>query len=179
VDIKSKYLKVILKEVLAGVKGISMVEETPSISPQMLFIFLEDLRKVYKDLKKKNIVAEEKEKKKKLKQENKTKRQHLHLLIKYLDTDYAATKKALYPMLESGLITYELLWALWKPNSLACTTTYGSIDEPRAFKIDGASAEESVMKGAWYSITGRYLEYDGKHWGMGTSPHFICSCLHC
>ena len=74
---------------------------------------------------------------------------HLKVLIKYLDTDYAETKKTLYPLLESNMITFDLLWALFKPNTIAYTTTYGHTDEPRAFKIEYATKESSFMKGSW------------------------------
>lgn len=166
VDIKSKLLKEALNEVMDGVKGVSLVEETPTVDPNLLFLYLEDLRETFKDLKNKKVTV--KKGKKKQKKRNETKRKHLKVLLKYLDKDYASTKKTLYPMLESGIITFDLLWALYKPNTLAYTTTYGSLDEPRAFKIELADKESSFLKGEWYNIEGRYLEYDGKTWGMGT-----------
>jgi hypothetical protein len=52
-------------------------------------------------------------------------------------------------MLDSGLITFDLLWALYKPGTLAYTTTYGTVDEPRAFKIELAEKESSFMRGEW------------------------------
>ncbi|KAE8443485.1 hypothetical protein EG329_001796 [Mollisiaceae sp. DMI_Dod_QoI] len=166
VDIKSKLLKEALNEVMEGVKGVSLVEETPCIDPNLLFLYLEDLREMCKELKNKKVTV--KKGKKKAKKRNETKRKHLKVLLKYLDKDFASIKKTLYPMLESGIITFDLLWALYKPNTLAYTTTYGSVDEPRAFKIELAEKEFSFMKGEWYNIEGRYLEYDGKTWGMGT-----------
>ncbi|KAJ8060180.1 hypothetical protein OCU04_010526 [Sclerotinia nivalis] len=166
VDIKSKLLKEALNEAMDGVKGVSLVEETPCIDPNLLFLYLEDLRKSCKQLKNKKVT--EKKGKKKIKKRNETKRKHLKVLLKYLDKDYASTKKTLYPMLETGIITFDLLWALYKPNTLAYTTTYGTIDEPRAFKIELAEKNISFMKGTWYNIEGKYLEYDGKTWGMGT-----------
>ena len=66
------------------------------------------------------------------------------------------------------MITFELLWALFKPNTIACCPTYGDQDQPRAFKIEYAVKESNFMKGSWYSIEGRYLEYDGRSFGMGT-----------
>jgi len=58
-------------------------------------------------------------------------------------------------MLENGLITFELLWALWKPNTLAFTTTYGSPDEPRVFKVEMAEKHHGIMKGEYYYIEGK------------------------
>lgn len=148
-----------------GVKGVSLVEETPTVDPNLLFLYLEDLRGLCKELKNKKVTV--KKGKKKQKKRNATKRKHLKVLLNYLDKDYASTKKSLYPMLESGIITFDLLWALYKPNTLAYTSTYGCPDEPRAFRIELADKEFSFLQGEWYNIEGRYLEYDGKNWGMG------------
>jgi hypothetical protein len=71
-------------------------------------------------------------------------------------------------MLENGLITFDLLWALWKPNTLAFTTTYGSHDEPRVFKVETAEKHHSIMQGDFYYIGGKYFEYDGKQFGYGS-----------
>ncbi|KFY03751.1 hypothetical protein O988_01262 [Pseudogymnoascus sp. VKM F-3808] len=166
IDVKSKPLKEALTGIMDGVKGVSLVEEAPAIDPNLLFLYLEDLRKLMKDLKAKR-KGEVKMKKKEIKK-NDEKIKHIKVLLKYMDKDYAETKKTLYPMLESGLITFDYLWALYKPNTLAYTTTYGTLDEPRAFKIEYAEKEASFMKGEWYNIEGKYLEYDGKVWGMGT-----------
>lgn len=166
IDIKSKLLKEALNEVMDGVKGVSLVEETPNVSPELLFLYLEEIRAAAKELKNKKVTV--KKGKKKLKKRNELKRKHIKVLLKYLDKDYAATKKTLYPMLESGIITFDLLWALYKPNTLAYTTTYGSLDQPRTFKIELAEKESSFMRGDWYNIEGKYLEYDGKAWGMGS-----------
>ena len=108
------------------------------------------------------------EKKKKAKKVAVLKAQHVKVLVKYLDKDYAETKKTLYPLLESNTITFDLLWALFKSNEIAYCPTYSNPDEPRAFKIEYATKESSFMKGTWYNIEGRYLEYDGKTFGMGT-----------
>ncbi|EEH11708.1 conserved hypothetical protein [Histoplasma capsulatum G186AR] len=164
VDIKSKPLRDALAHVMDGVKGVSLVQETPVVDPNMLFLYLEESREYVKELK----ALAKSEKKKKAKRLAATKSAHLKVLVKYLDNDYAETKKTLYPLLESNMITFDLLWAIFKPNTNAYTPTYSNPDEPRAFKIEYASKESSFMKGQWYEIEGRYLEYDGKSFGMGT-----------
>ncbi|KGO67983.1 ATPase, AAA-type, core [Penicillium italicum] len=164
VDIKSKPLRDALSKIMDGVKGVSLVQEPAVVDPNMLFLYLEETRQYMKDLKKQS----RSEKKKKARKAAAVKASHLKVLIKYLDTDYADTKKTLYPLLEANTITFDLLWALYKPNTIAYTPTYGSTDEPRAFKIEYAVKESSFMKGQWYSVDGRYLEYDGKDYGFGT-----------
>lgn len=163
VDIKSKPLRDALQHVMDGVKGVSLVQETPVVDPNMLFLYLVETRAYMAELK----AQAKTEKKKKARRLAKAKADHLKMLIKYLDKDYSETKKTLYPLLENNTITFDLLWALFKPNTMAYTPTYGNHDEPRAFKIEYATKESSFMKGQWYSVEGRYLEYDGKAFGMG------------
>lgn len=164
VDIKSKPLRDAIARVMDGVKGVSLVQETPVVDPNMLFLYLEETRTYMKELRS----LSKTEKKRRARKIAAIKAKHVKVLIKYLDTDYAEIKRTLYPLLESNMITFDLLWALFKPNTIAYTPTYGHPDEPRAFKIEYASKESSFMKGSWYSIEGRYLEYDGKSFGMGT-----------
>ena len=120
------------------VKGVSFAEETPVIDPNMIFLYLEELRTHMKKLKKKGKTETKKEKKNK-KFSATTKTKHLKVLIKYLDKDYAEIKKTLYPLLENNTITFDLLWALFKSNEIAYCPTYGNPDEPRAFKIEYAN----------------------------------------
>ncbi|KAI2926281.1 hypothetical protein CBS63078_2207 [Aspergillus niger] len=164
VDLKSKYLRDALSKVMDGVKGVSLVQETAVVDPNMLFLYLEETRQYMKELRQ----LAKTEKKKKARKLAEVKASHLKVLVKYLDTDYAETKKTLYPLLDASMITFDLLWAIFKPNTVAYSSTYGNQDEPRAFKIEYATKESSFMKGQWYSIEGRYLEYDGKAFGMGT-----------
>ncbi|PYI18588.1 hypothetical protein BO99DRAFT_165632 [Aspergillus violaceofuscus CBS 115571] len=164
VDLKSKYIRDALAKVMDGVKGVSLVQETAVVDPNMLFLYLEETRQYMRELRQ----LAKTERKKKARKAAQLKAAHLKVLIKYLDTDYADTKKTLYPLLDANMITFDLLWAIFKPNTIAYSSTYGNVDEPRAFKIEYATKESSFMKGQWYSIEGRYLEYDGKSFGMGT-----------
>lgn len=138
-DIKSRALKDASKDVMEEVKGVSFAEETPVIDPNMIFLYLEEIRTHMKKLKKKSKTETKKEKKNKKKFSATTKSQHLKVLIKYLDKDYSEIKKTLYPLLDNNTITFDLLWALFKSNEIAYCPTYGNPDEPRAFKIEYAN----------------------------------------
>ena len=82
-------------------------------------------------------------------------RRQLKVLISYIDQDYSQTKNSLNPMLANGLITFDLLWSLWKPGTLAYTTTYGSQDEGRVFKVEQAEKHQSMFKGNFYYVDGK------------------------
>jgi hypothetical protein len=74
----------------------------------MLFMYLEEMRALMKKFKK----NARKQKKKKAQKAMAAKAAQLKILVKYLDEDYAETKKTLYPMLEDGTCTFDLMWAL-------------------------------------------------------------------
>jgi hypothetical protein len=80
-------------------------------------------------------------------------------------------RKTLKPMLKAGTIPYNLVWALFKPNTVAYTPTYGNKDDPRCFKVDYCYEEEDWFGNKKWNIEGRYLEYDGKVFGLG--EHFV------
>ncbi|TDZ48411.1 26S proteasome regulatory subunit 4 [Colletotrichum trifolii] len=168
VDIKSKSLRECLQDVIGDIRGVSLVEETPKLDPNLLFLYLEDLRKYRKELRDVEPDGADRKERKKQQKHIDTKRAHLKVLIKYLDKDYDKIKKSLYPMLENGLITFDLFWALWKPKTLIYTNTYGSPEEPRLFKVEQAVRIQHPIKGNVYWIDGKYFEYDGKRFGYGT-----------
>ncbi|KAJ4257572.1 hypothetical protein NW762_008697 [Fusarium torreyae] len=167
VDIRSKLLRECLQDVIGNIEGTSLVDEIPKISPHILFLYLENMRHHLKALRQVKPAGESKKAHKKNKERLKEKRKQLKVIIKYLDHEYETTKESLYPMLKNGLITFDLLWALWKPTTLAYTTTYGSTTEPRAFKVEMAQLHHSIIKGSFYHVTGKYLEFDGKRFGHG------------
>ena len=72
VDIRSKPLKEALRHVMADVKGVSLVQETPHLDPNMLFLYLEESRAHMKELR----TASRNEKKKKLRKSAAAKAKH-------------------------------------------------------------------------------------------------------
>ena len=134
-DIMGKPLKAALRHVIGQVKGISLEEDPPSVDPNTIFLFLEELRAYMKTLRAQSKAEKKQEKAKEIA----LKAKHLKVLIKYLDQDYDETKKSLYPLLESKKITFDLLWALFKSNEIVYAPTYNTEDEPRAFKLEYAS----------------------------------------
>ncbi|PFH57905.1 hypothetical protein XA68_14426 [Ophiocordyceps unilateralis] len=173
VDIRSKLLRECLEDVIGNVRGASLVDETPKLDPNLLFLYLEDFRLHVKHLRKMRPSGGDKKERTKIRARLRDKRKQLKVLIRYLDEDYAKIKDSLYPMLDSGVITFDLLWALWKPNTLIYGITYGSVEDPRVFKVDMAYHQSSIMRGNFYVIEGKYLEFDGKKFGYGTSAEDI------
>ena len=165
VDIKSKALRSALQEVFKECQKISLVEDTPQIDPHTFFHYYDEIKAyVKKTLKPRLSKVKKSKEKKNLAQEI----AQCKLLLRYLDEDFDATRKTLKPMLKAGTITYDLVWALFKPNTIAFTPTYSNKNDPRCFKVDFSYEYESWLSGIKSCvIDGSYLEYDGKSFGLG------------
>ena len=61
--------------------------------------------------------------------------EHLDLLVGFIRTAYASTTERLVPLLEQHQITYDLLWTLFKPNTLAHTKCFGT-GQPRCVRYE-------------------------------------------
>ncbi|KAH7084496.1 P-loop containing nucleoside triphosphate hydrolase protein [Paraphoma chrysanthemicola] len=165
VDIKSKVLRNCLQAVFKDCKSISLVEDTPQVDPHTLFHYYDELKSYVKKELKPKLRKARKAREKKLRTQQVA---QCRLLLKYLDEDYTSVRKALKPMLKAGTITYDLVWALFKPNTIAFTPTYGNKDDPRCFRVDFSYEYESWLTQAKSLVVdGRYLEYDGKAFGLG------------
>ena len=68
---------------------------------------------------------------------------HLDLLIDCVKKVYVSTTQRLLPLLKHGEITYDLLWALFKPNTPVYTTCFGT-KKPRCVTYD--SGEEKINR---------------------------------
>lgn len=89
---------------------------------------------------------------------------HLTVLIDYVNSDYESVAKRLYPLLEHEEITFDLLWALFLPNTIIYTVCAGS-NEPRCLKLDWGEQKESMQRGRFYQLDCHYVDYDGKSLG--------------
>jgi len=167
IDIKSKLLREVLQDVMGNPKGVSLVDETPKLDPNLLFLYMDDFRAHLKSLRKLEPAGKTKKQRRKNQSRLDDKKKQLKVLIKYLDTDYDKIKSSLNPMLRNGLITFDLLWALWKPGTLAYSSTYGNLDMPRVFKVEAAERHATIHKGEFYYLDGKYFEFDGKRFGFG------------
>ncbi|KAF2744261.1 hypothetical protein M011DRAFT_480089 [Sporormia fimetaria CBS 119925] len=164
VDIKSKLLQRSLIELLKDVKGLSLTEDTPSIDPNLLFLYYDELRIHYKKTLRARL---RRQRKKKQKKQLTDEIAHCRLLVRYIDKDYKSIRKRLNPMLKAGTVTYDLVWALFKPKTIAYTPTYENQEDPRCFKVEFCTEEENYMEEKWWEVQGSYLEYDGKKFGLG------------
>ncbi|KAK0637179.1 P-loop containing nucleoside triphosphate hydrolase protein [Bombardia bombarda] len=153
IDMKSASLRDILREMCKDIRGVSLADVTPSIERKALFHVREEL-KSYRER-----IAGDSEG---------MCRKHLDLLVNYTETTYKPTVEHLSVLLERQEITYDLLWALFSPNTEVYTTCQGTGASRCA--LYNLCEERVDMDGSKYMyIEGRYLNSDGKSLGEATT----------
>ena len=100
---------------------------------------------------------------------------HLSLLVDYVDAAFQPTTEQLSTLLAKKEITYDLLWALFEPNTEVYTTCPGT-GAPRCVHFNYCE-ERKKMDGLRYMhLETRYLNTDGKVLSEATTgleiPHF-------
>ncbi|KAI3092915.1 hypothetical protein CBS147333_10170 [Penicillium roqueforti] len=150
IDIKSEGLRDILRVVLHDIKAISLMEDKPSIEQNVLFHFLPELDGCVENTNNSS-------------DHDSAHTEHLRLLIDHLKQAYASISQRLESMLQHGHITYDLLWALFKPGCHVYTTCIGT-KEPRCVIFD-AGEEITQNDETWFNLECRFLDYDGLKFG--------------
>ncbi len=92
---------------------------------------------------------------------------HLDLLIERVEMIYAPTTERLLPLLEHGEITYDLLWALFKPNTPIYTTCSGT-KNPRCVTYDSGEEKMDRWKMRYFNIDCQYFDFDGIAFGKAS-----------
>lgn len=167
-DIYNKPLRDAMRKVMAKAQSVSLVEDKPSIDPDIVFLYAEELRNHRQALKAKLKAASKKKLKRGKKHEYKimkTQVKSLKVLLRYVVKDYRDKKKSLTPMLKNGTITFDYLWALFKPNEIVFAPTYGVDTIPRAFRVTYVYTSRSILRGEYLMVEGEYIDYDGTRFG--------------
>ncbi|CAG8017779.1 unnamed protein product [Penicillium salamii] len=150
IDIKSEGLRDILRDVLHDIKAVSLMEDKPSIEQNLLFHFLPELDRCAENMDS-------------CSDQGSAYAEHLLLLIDHLKQAHASTLQHLESILQHGHITYDLLWALFKPGCHVYTTCIGT-KEPRCVVFD-AGEEMTQNDETWLNLECRFLDYNGVKFG--------------
>jgi len=88
---------------------------------------------------------------------------HLELLVRFLQSHFASAIKTLPKLLEHGEITFDLLWALFRPNSIVYSVDEHS-EQPECTMVDFGDDKEG-MRGRFFGLDVRNINWDGKVFG--------------
>ena len=87
---------------------------------------------------------------------------HMRLLFTFVDAEYENIHANLQLLLDEHIVTYDILWALFRPGDIVCMSTYYNEEEQRCFRVEIADGEDSSC----FKVEGIYLDHDGKRFGM-------------
>jgi hypothetical protein len=168
IDIKSQWLGDLLSTLLRDVDGVSLKDDRPSVGDlqvpyfrhvaylqierNVLYHFLPVLETYAK-----STLPEASES-----------LEHLNLLIHHMRGAYASTNQRLATLLDNGEITFDLLWAIFKPNTPVHGSCLGT-DKPRCIKYSFGEQRITKSGNEYFHIEGRYLDFDGQQFGEATT----------
>lgn len=83
----------------------------------------------------------------------------------YLKSAYTETAKSMLSLLSTGYITYDLLWALFTPNSLVYATCSGT-HKHRCLRYNFGEEKKTTLGTKSWSLDCRYLDFNGEDLGL-------------
>lgn len=151
IDIKSTLLKDALADIFDGIEGLQLNETPPVITPELLFHAREGLA-----------VRVEAESAKKA--PNKALVEELGVALQYIAQDYASTQASLTSLAEHDEITFDLLWALFPPNTIVYTRS-NLLREHQVCKLQKGEYETLQSGAKQFGLSLRYISHDGDKLG--------------
>ncbi|OJD27687.1 hypothetical protein ACJ73_00915 [Blastomyces percursus] len=91
--------------------------------------------------------------------------EHLGLLIEYIKVASMETDQPPRALLAKRTITFDLLWAFFKPGATLCTTCPGT-DKPCGIIYDYGGTAKNPQDEEFFKLVGTHLDYDCKVFGQ-------------
>ncbi|CRG92464.1 ATP-dependent zinc metalloprotease FtsH homolog [Talaromyces islandicus] len=153
VDIKSPGLRDILRVVLKEIGTVDLETDKPAIERNTLFHFLQELKAYARPNSGTEVSTDA--------------ILHLNLLVQHLEEAYQSTMEQLQSLMSYQKITWNLLWALFKPGALVFMTC-PSTGLPRCVQYNAGEVKKTIRNVDCFEIQGHYLDFNGEIFGEST-----------
>lgn len=152
-SVNSPAIKDVLRDVIGDFPGISFYTKDVSLKfePKVLYHYYPELGKRTEELKKAEAESE--------------RAAHMGLLMEFISEHFADEIKEVENLKQRGLITYRLLWTIFRPGIMLYSTVLG---QSRAFKLLSYDYV-STRCGPALQLTGQYVDFDGDDFGLRVS----------
>ncbi|KAJ6576123.1 P-loop containing nucleoside triphosphate hydrolase protein [Mycena vulgaris] len=146
VEVYSQHLRSILAKVIDDYPGISFHTEhiMLDLPVECLYHYLSELRAEAETLEEGSVELE-----------------HLAILLRFIETQFASTIEQVNNLRPQNLISYETLWTLFRPRTLIHSKIRGY---DRAFKLDSYYTIPYGQDAGFY-LLGNYTDCDGENFG--------------
>ena len=89
---------------------------------------------------------------------------HINLLVIYIRSAYVLTTSRQTSLLKNGEVTYDLLWALFKPNVNIYTTILDA-GKPACYRYDSGKQKKTNNGVSYFHVECRCLDFNGQVFG--------------
>lgn len=86
--------------------------------------------------------------------------------LRFINEDFDAQIQSLESLLGNGEITFDLLWAIMKPQELLFSVKYRNF-EHQAMDLHSGSYGKRDNGSKYFNVTGRLINHDGEDFGYG------------
>ncbi|KAK0648838.1 P-loop containing nucleoside triphosphate hydrolase protein [Cercophora newfieldiana] len=153
IDIKSAFIRDALREICQDMRSVSLADLTPSMERHVLFHVWKELESYHQRATTDPSAA--------------TAAEHLEILVDYVESTYNPIQQHLAELLTRQEITYDLLWALFRPNTEVYTTCAGT-SAPRCVLYNHCEEKQRRDGSRYLYLNARYLNTDGTVLGETT-----------
>lgn len=100
-------------------------------------------------------------------------KKHIALLLEYLDDEAGPKGIETKEMIKNGVITFPLLWMIYRPGDIICKTENG---HSRLYQVRTHGYGESKNRGKYFDISCSFVSYDGENAGISRDRLRIWEC---
>ncbi|KAL8626238.1 hypothetical protein Q9189_008078 [Teloschistes chrysophthalmus] len=140
----------VLRIVLRDVHGLSLGEDKITLERNLLYHYITELEAHRTELEDDT--------------DSDVKLKHLDLLVEYIRAAYISTSSRLASLLGNCEITYDLLWALFKPNMEIYTTVLDA-EKPACCRYDSGKERTTTTGITYFHVECRLLDFNGQVFG--------------
>ncbi|KAK3315617.1 P-loop containing nucleoside triphosphate hydrolase protein [Apodospora peruviana] len=160
VDIKSEVLARIMEEINADVEGISLRTKPPVVPLEM---FYHNMSALQDKLSEAQLDSPE----------NTDLIADLTEITKFAQDEFATTTANLKRLLDAGECTFELLWAIFTPNTLVYRH-HEYVEEDQVLKFRAMRIQTYSDKSRYWKVDCHIVTNDGNKFGLAYEPFYMC-----
>ncbi|KAF4820558.1 ATP-dependent zinc metalloprotease FtsH [Colletotrichum siamense] len=159
IDIKSKRVAQVMQEINADVEEVSLKTNPPVVTPETIFHSQQGLQESMDKARQalppdEELVAD------------------LMETVKFAEEEHATTRGNLLKLLESGEITWELIWAIFPPNILVYRY-HRLIEQNQLLQLRSIQKVVTFNRPPYWQLNCRIIVDDGVKFGLAYEPFLM------
>ncbi|KAG8530800.1 uncharacterized protein KY384_004157 [Bacidia gigantensis] len=155
IDIKSDHLTSIFRELFADIEGLRLNKTPPVADPELFFYAAQEL-----NLRK----AAEKERP----EPDQSLIDDIGTALRFVEEDFGERTESLDSLLAQGEITFDLLWAIFRPKEFVLAPKHGLMNQTQALRLINTEHGIHPNNTRYFHVAARLITHDGEDFGWGS-----------